>query len=533
MAIDFLSGFETGDFSEWDMNSGLCSVQGTIKHTGSYSCRFNPIVGQAYIAHTNTCTRVSFWLYFATMPDTEPNPTRICGKEDQLALLLDNDGQVLRLYDGTTSKGSYNVWFETGIWYRLSLSFNPTTNSAKVYLNGIEILSKTDITASSSTGKYYGFYNATTGDMYLDDIIQDDTESTDDIGDIRVKRAAIIGAGNYTEFDNYEGSAIHYENIDELSSNDADYNYNAAGGALTRECYALENCSSMGLVNTDFIMAVQTWCRMKRSGGGGTTHNILRRDNGSDYEAIKSLTTDLTNYFHVDAVMPNGGNDWTQVRFDAFEVGMSYDGGGQDPFISWVSVMVAYCPGFMGRIDAETSFSVISTLEDGESSPTGSISASSSMSGVAKAVRRSTGSFSAQSNLVGTAKVTRKATGNLLTQSSIVGIPKTIRRATGGFSGQSSLSGVAKVIRRATGIINSLFSLIGKLTKVKNGTPPPENGNGEEEVKIIQILSQKSRPDNQQVIGEGQVIIIGTESDNQQVMGEDVVDLDIDNVINR
>lgn len=377
MTIDFLSGFETGDFSEWDIDSGACSVQGTIKHTGNYSCRFNADNAQVYIAHTNTCTRVSFWIYLA-VETTYDTTTRICGKEDQLSLALYH-GDLLRLLDGETVLATMtHTDGMAGSWHRISLSFDPTNNAAKVYFDGIEIYSTTNATGSSSTGKYFGFYNSVVGDMYLDDIVQDDTESTADIGDIRVLRAGITGAGNYTDFDSEEPpSSVHYENIDELSPNDADYNYHTPAEPA-KECYALENCSSIGLISTDMIMAVQTWCRMKKAQAANLS--ILRRDNNVDYESVKSATTSWINYFHVDSVMPNGGSSWLQSRFDAFEVGISYDGVGKDPFISWVSVMVAYCSEMKGRIDAESTMDVISSMEDAPF--TGIISALSSLSGI-------------------------------------------------------------------------------------------------------------------------------------------------------
>lgn len=517
MAINFFSGFEANTATEWPTIVGACQLENAIKHTG-YNCLrmfTNEATLQSYVATAN-CKRCSFWI-FIDFPFTYADG-RLCGTDSQIAVSRRSDGK-LELWDGTSSLGVSSSVLPLEEWHRISISFDSTNDSVKLYLDDVEEISSTSATSSTTTGGTYGVIENNVGQfVFLDDVVQDDIESTDDLGNICVRRSRVAGAGNYTQFDSYQPSSTHWQNVDDFSASDGDYNWHDAKTAV-KECYTLQDSSLIGLVSSDVIKAIKTICRMKRGSGGGSTHNILVRDNGQDYETSVSLITSFDYYDRLDLTMPNGGGDWTQDRFDAFEVGMSYGGEARDPYISQAIVMVAYQP------------------EQVEPSPSGTISAQSSLSGVAKAIKKATGDFSGQSSVSGTAKVIRRATGGFSGQSFLSASGLKLKRAIGSFSVQSSLSGVAKVIRRAIGIVNSLSSLVGRLTKVTDEDENGEQGDEDEirikeKIKMIQISFQEFKPDNQQVIGEGQVIIIGTESDNQSVMGENVVDLDVDNVIN-
>lgn len=352
MSLLFLSGFETGNYVDDEFVSWTATIQSSIKKTGTYAARLNPTGGgDVIITPQRPYKRLSFWFYVASLPAPEDGYVTIVnrqGADTRCGIQINSNGQIqLRIvsYDEQFDYWDSNFTISTGQWYRVCVcvQWNSGTSRGKtrLYVDGVLINSDDDGYATW-IGWVFGFVTAETYDVYLDDIVFDDDESLEDMGNRRILRAGITGAGEYTEFDSEVGSATHFENVDELSYNDADYNYDTANSGSTKESYALQNSSAMGLIEADVIKAVKTTCRGKRGGGGGTVHNILRRDNGVDVEEPISLSTSFNFHSQIDESLPNGGDDWTQGRLDGLEVGMSYNGGARDPYLSHVSVMVIF-----------------------------------------------------------------------------------------------------------------------------------------------------------------------------------------------
>lgn len=445
MAINFFSGFETIFRLEWT-EVGSCVIQQTRKHTGINACRINTqFPAQSYVIAFDNCKRCSFWIYIDIFIDSD---IRICGTSSQIAVSRRSDGK-LELWDGTNSLGVSSSVLPLDEWHRISISFNPTSNSVKLYLDSIEEISSTSASSSTIIEGKYGFLDDCTewNIIYLDDVVQDDTESTEDLGDIRVLESFVIGAGNYTEFDSYQGSSIHWQNVDKRYVSISDYNWHDAKTAV-KECYELEDCSVMGLAGDDVIKAVKTICYMKRGNGGGSDHNILVRDNGQDYETVVDLTTDFADYSRIDSVMPNGGGDWTQSRFNAFEAGMSYGPAvAQDPYIALVLVMVAFAS------------SVIFTYEgssEENSSVSGAIKSNKKFIGTSEENSFVSGDLNLQPELISFVVETSGASGSLsiITElgSSVVEV-----------SGTSGSLGSLNILTLFVGISTGPFNVFGNL----------------------------------------------------------------------
>lgn len=368
MSLLFFSGFETGDFSEWQSISGEGdistppTVQSTIKKTGTYAARCNSVAKASSFQSVDYISkRLSFWFYITSLPlpgDDWVHIVNRSGMNHRCGCKINSDGQILLAlgsHDEVIDYWNSDFHLSEGQWYRICIctQWNPVSETGKdrLYVDGILVCSDDD-SYTTGIGFDLGFGTRVyvgppdiwpTGDIYFDDIVYDDDESLEDIGDIRVLRAGITGAGEYAEFDSEVGSATHYENVDELSYSDDDYNYDTTDNP-GKESYALENCSAIGLLETDVIKAVRTLCRMKTSSGGkASKYYILRRDNEVDYEELVTVGTSFDSEGYIDNSMPNGEGDWTQGRFDALEVGMYSDGSGaRDPYLSNVSVMVAF-----------------------------------------------------------------------------------------------------------------------------------------------------------------------------------------------
>lgn len=341
MALIFFSGFEYGALFGWKSSFGSgASIQDTIKKTGAYALRV--ISSGTYFrlySPNYTPNRISFYFRLSSNPSSH---ICIAGRSTGLQIHVTAD-RYLSLYDHMILVSTGLIQLSLDTWYRISCSYSPSTNTAKIYINGVKKFSETGLDAGDGIGYQYGIVSAvSSADVYFDNIIEDDTDSLEDLGNIEVLLAKVNGAGNYAEFEGEAGSETHWENVDEVPFSDADWNGHTSKTAV-KESYSLENCSTIGLAGDDIIKAVRTHCRMAEDGTGSPTVNsILLRDNGVDDEVEKNIAPIFLSQSRIDNVMPNGGGAWTQARFDALEAGMSRNAGGKNSYISSVIINVAF-----------------------------------------------------------------------------------------------------------------------------------------------------------------------------------------------
>ena len=350
MDIVFASGFETGDNSEWAGATSLV-IQNSIKHSGNYAARAENSGGNSIAIATYA--RLSFWFYVASLPLEEDGWVEFIineGTSWQVGAYVNSSGQVKLKHLTESGQTHYdsNFSISAGQWYKICITATNKgadyINSNRLYVDGSLVAWDNNDSYAYSVARRIGIpvIPSVAADFYYDDVVFDNTASIKDMGDLRVLRAGITGAGTYAEFDSYVGSANHFENIDELSPDDEDYNYDATNNPA-KESYTLESCLAIGLDPTNVIKAVEIVARMKRGGGGSTVHNFLRRDNGEDVEeSITGLGTSWGFYRHIDNTMPNSGGTWTQDRFDALEIGVSYNGGARDPYLSFIVAMIVF-----------------------------------------------------------------------------------------------------------------------------------------------------------------------------------------------
>lgn len=343
MALIFHSGFEAGDFSEWAGSYGAVSIQGATKKTGDYAMRCNPSGAVAVNAvHSgNLPKRTSVYMRIASAPDIE---TPIMGSPGSGASVWLTPDRYLKLYDTITLKDTGSTQLALNTWYRISLSGDFANDSVKAYLNRVEECSSTDMPTSIDIAGIIGCGLLVTTDLYFDDYIEDDTESTDDIGDIRVLRAVPIADSSvHDDWAGVPDGIDKYKNVDEVPADDGDYNWFEANGVQNEQTHMVTACLTLGLKTLDEIKAVAARFRYKTGGGGVGDYATLVRDNGVDYLDWALIDHDFASWIdRYYAVMPNGGEAWTQERFDAFEVGMVTKDARRDMWCYTLYVMVAY-----------------------------------------------------------------------------------------------------------------------------------------------------------------------------------------------
>ena len=343
-AMTFHSGFESGSTFEWSSSWGTFSIQTSIKKTGTYAMRCNPSTSPVYVNAGATANRGTFYLYIAAAPSIE---TIICGRTSTSSIQLTATNYIT-LYDGSAIRGTSTTQLALSTWYRISFSRDSSNNGA-AYINGTQEISTTTLVNGFSERLGVVSTGAATADLYFDDVAFDNTQSIDDVGDIRTLLSLPNAAGNYTQFDTTfpASPTTHYTKVDDppLSSFDADYNQHAANSGNAYDTYNIQDALTIGIGANDTVNAVRYCGRMRRGYGGRTTHNLAVRDNGSDYTTPVSATTSFAWYSRYDATMPTGGGQaWTQARLNSFEVGVYHGSGAQDTYISACMVMVAYTP---------------------------------------------------------------------------------------------------------------------------------------------------------------------------------------------
>lgn len=348
MAIIALVGAEMGTFGEVSSVFGSTTISATHPNTGSYSYLFNPSGGSAYIqAFVSTAKRISIYIYIDTSPDVE---SRIIGSLDanMVNVRLTSD-RYLKLYNQNTQKGSTgSIQLAEYTYYRISVSLDPDTanDPCKVYIDGVEEISA-DTDGCTIIQAIVGVASAT-ADIYVDDIVLDDTASTADLGDIRVQLAQPNVAGDLANFDGDTGGETdHYKYYDDPAGglDDNDYVIHEAK-SVVQDIANLESCSEAGLGGSDTINAVRICYRWKLSKDGDDLPSVYVKDDGTGYATTVPRDSDDVWYwdFLLYTTMPDDSEPWTHERFDAFQVGMQSSGDAADLYLSCVMVMLAYTP---------------------------------------------------------------------------------------------------------------------------------------------------------------------------------------------
>jgi len=307
--------------------------------TGDYAMRCDTSAAMAFATGSGNPNRVKVSIYIVSAPD---GTTIIIGDNTaNTANVRLTSTRYLELYNADTKKGNTgSTQLALNTWYDIDVSLDPdsTNDPCKVYLDQSQQISA-DTNGCTTITENVGVGTAVTADIYFDDIIFCTTASTADLGDIRVLRASPNDAGQYAEYDSVSG----YGNVDECPASDTDY-VEDNGSDLARECYNLQNATTIGIGGSDTIEAVSVWIRGERDGGSATDHKILVRDDGTDEASAGfGFTTSYSWFGKYYAVMPKDSAAWTQTRFDGFQVGCQHLGG-QDQRVSCVMVMVAYSP---------------------------------------------------------------------------------------------------------------------------------------------------------------------------------------------
>jgi hypothetical protein len=183
----FNDGFETGDFSQWNLpngdSNGQLSVQTTVKHSGAYAAAVNIASGQyAYLytalsggPQTQTFTR----FYFQTTnvgTSTILAEGRNANGGETWEVDYNGNRHGLDFYFWTSSGSVYSISSATQViaantWYSIEIEDNQTTaGKAEVWLNGASIGAVDADLSNPNPMARLLLFDQVVGTFYFDDV---------------------------------------------------------------------------------------------------------------------------------------------------------------------------------------------------------------------------------------------------------------------------------------------------------------------------------------------------------------------------
>jgi hypothetical protein len=235
------------------------------------------------------------------------------------------DGSV-RAYrgDGTTLGTSATGLITSNTYYHLEVEVlvDASTGTVKVYLDGdttpiIDGSALDTNNGGDDSISLIGFGADRAGSVVFDfcDLVVRDGDSQ--LGDVRVDYLPANANGNTNQFAT-QGSTTAYENVDDTTPNDSDFNYSSTPGQVDQ--YGLADVSW----SPSNIYAVIEKVRARKSDAGTRSIQHVLRSGSTDYTgATRALSTTSAYYHNVREVDPNTTAAWGESGVNGAQVGVN------------------------------------------------------------------------------------------------------------------------------------------------------------------------------------------------------------------
>ncbi len=324
MALFFIEGFDTGDFSRWYENgfgsitttrfsSGRSASIGSNVSTVGFSPVAQLFAGFAF--NSNAGTR---WTNDMLRLFTDAGATL------QLSLSIKSAG-VLSLYlggnGGGTLLGTATIPSTGWMYLEVSATINSTGGAVVVRLNGVTVISYTGNTKNGGTSTSIDTisFSGSINNYYFDDLYMCDATGTTNntfLGDVRVQTLMPNGAGSSTQL-TPTGSASNYVNVSEIPDNTATYNSSSTVGQ--RDTYAMADL----VATTNTIYGIQNNIVAWKSDAGtaGIKPSVLT--NSTLYYS-PTIMLSASPYSYASPVLesnPVTGVAWTAADVNGAEFG--------------------------------------------------------------------------------------------------------------------------------------------------------------------------------------------------------------------
>ncbi len=332
---------------EVDTVSGAVAIDTTTKRSGAASFRMNCTGTAKYLQHqynTGTNSYFSAWFYFASFPGSTAIILRLWDGAGGQLVQITSAGKLQFIDSGGTQRGSDTAALSTGVWYNIQLSALEFGGFAgqEARLNGVQI----GTIGTAYTGDFIriGVQSSVTMDMYVDDIIINDTSGSAQNSwpslVSRIVHAHPNAAGDSNTFEKQgggAGSSTNYQDADEITPDDATTYLVRDTGASNqaKDLYNIESSSTVGIGASDTIVCVAVGARV----GSTSATNAAGRNlnygikaggteawSGSIDASINGWTTNADpvprNYKYVAYVDPSDAAAWTATKIDSLQIGV-------------------------------------------------------------------------------------------------------------------------------------------------------------------------------------------------------------------
>lgn len=247
MAVVYLCGFEMGHVGEFTSTTGTCSVQSSIKRTGTYAFRSNPTAGTGFATITPRKAGgtlynfgyYSFALYVATMPDSNTDVFS-CGSGSVIS--INSSGNIT--YGTTTSSNALS----TGRWYVIRLTSNGSNEL--ILVDGVQWVSNTIVATGGSSIRIGIQSGSITADLYFDDVAVDDGSTQE--GPLSGRQVLLLPTADPGSLNSWTngggGTTSIFEGVNNIPP---------TGAAAATNGIKIKNAASGG--NLDYTPTMQTY----------------------------------------------------------------------------------------------------------------------------------------------------------------------------------------------------------------------------------------------------------------------------------
>lgn len=212
-------GDATFDTSLWSAIVGTPSIATDILHGGhiksiSFRANNNDEVNENGVA-ADSGGRISVYIYMKTLPNATATIFATCQTthaNNVIRLRMTSAG-VLQLQNSAGAQlGSNGSTLAVGKWYRVCMTWNitnTTTNSGRIFVNGVQDITFTNATLTFATSADTRFGNISTNatqDMRISDIYIDNGTGNTDTGDVWVTAKRPFANGTTNNFVTQIGS---------------------------------------------------------------------------------------------------------------------------------------------------------------------------------------------------------------------------------------------------------------------------------------------------------------------------------------
>ena len=330
MTTILVRSFESGTTEEWS-NTQIDAVNA---HTGDYGLGFGPNGSTLLLP---TAQDVLYLGFFQNMTDDGIAWTTVAhilrsGPDDSVGIGFDALGRPYLTALGAQQPGfgpalSRDTWHLIELYLKVAAS-GPGGGEATLRIDGDIVIEIEEIDTrpggDATVDRIFTNYNANGYGLVIDDLTMNDNSGliqNSFPNGIRWLRVDADGDGFHNDW-TPQGAGDHYEEIDEIPPDDADYNFTTSGG--DRDSYTLQSTGGAGLPVGVTIEGIQQIVYVSEDVASANTVDTFVRLAGADDDDGIAHTLPLTMERREGQIRHEkpGGGAWGASDVDALEIGI-------------------------------------------------------------------------------------------------------------------------------------------------------------------------------------------------------------------